>query len=62
MTPGTKRMLIGSFAVAGLVGIASVVDIFAGFPFAGRIMLDIMFILSAALIGYMGWDTWRELT
>ncbi|MFP6762686.1 MAG: hypothetical protein VB858_03685 [Planctomycetaceae bacterium] len=62
MTPGTKKMLIGSMAVAGLVGVAAIVDLVAGTPFGGQGMFDAMFLISAALIAYMGWDTWRELT
>lgn len=62
MTPKVKKMLFGSMGVAGVVGILALVDIIAGFPFAGQVMLDVMFILSAALVGYMGFDTYKELT
>lgn len=62
MTPGTKKMLIGSMAVSGLVLLAALADIITGQPFAGQTMFDVMFILSAAIVGYMGFDTWRELT
>jgi hypothetical protein len=62
MTPGTKRMLIGSIAASAIVGILSIVDLVAGVPFAGQTVLDIMFLASAGLIGYMGWDTYREIS
>jgi len=62
MTPGTKKMLIGSMSVAGLVGVAAIVDLMAGTPFGGRPGFDMAFLFSAALVAYMGWDTWRELT
>lgn len=62
MTPGTKRMLIGSIAASAIVGILSIVDLVADVPFAGQNVLDIMFLASAGLIGYMGWDTYRELS
>lgn len=55
-------MLIGSMAVAALVALAAVADIVTGTPFAGQVTFDIMFLLSAGIVGYMGWDTWRELT
>ena len=55
-------MLIGSMAVAGLVALAALADIFTDKPFAGQIMFDVMFLLSAGIVGYMAWDTWRELT
>ena len=62
MTPGTKKMLIGSMAVAALVAVAALADIITGAPFAGQVMFDVMFLISAGIVGYMGWDTWRELT
>ena len=62
MTPGTKRMLIGSIAASAIVGILSIVDLAAGVPFADQPVLDIMFLASAGLIGYMGWDTYREIS
>ncbi|MDA0588411.1 MAG: hypothetical protein O2820_08515 [Planctomycetota bacterium] len=62
MTPGTKKMLIGSMAVAVLVAVAALADIVTGAPFAGQVMFDVMFLISAGIVGYMGWDTWRELT
>ena len=62
MTPGTKKMLIGSMAVAGLVAVAALADIVTGAPFAGLVMFDVMFLVSAGIVGYMGLDTWRELT
>ncbi len=62
MTPGTKRMLIGSIAASAIVGILSIVDLVAGVPFAGQTVLDIMFLVSAGLIGYMGFDTYREMS
>jgi len=62
MTPGTKKMLIGSISVAGLVGVAAIADLIIGAPFGGRTMFDAGFLFSSALVAYMGWDTWRELT
>jgi hypothetical protein len=62
MTPGIKKMLFGSMGVSIVVGILSIVDIATGFPFGGQMVLDIMFILSAGLVGYMGFDTYKELT
>lgn len=62
MTPGIKRMLIGSIAASVVVGILSIVDMVVGVPFAGQTVLDIMFLVSSGLIGYMGFDTYRELS
>ena len=62
MTPKIKKILIASMAVTAVVAIASLVDIFTSVPFAGRKMLDLMFLASAGLIGYLGFDTWKELS
>jgi hypothetical protein len=62
MTPKIKNILMGSMAVTCIVAIAALVDIFTSVPFAGRTLLDIMFLVSAGLIGYMGFDTWKELS
>ena len=55
-------MLFGSMGVSIVVGILSIVDVATGFPFGGQMVLDIMFVLSAGLVGYMGFDTYKELT
>lgn len=57
----TKRMLIGSIAVAGIVALASVVDMITGYPFDGRMMLDIMFLIGAAITIYLGYDSFQDL-
>jgi len=62
MTPGIKKMLFGSMGVSIVVGILAIVDVATGFPFGGQMVLDIMFLLSAGLVGYMGFDTYKELT
>jgi hypothetical protein len=62
MTPGIKKMLIGSIGVSAVVGILAIVDVAMGTPFGGQTMLDIMFVLAAGLIGYLGFDTYREMT
>ncbi len=62
MTSGTKQMLIGSFAAAAVVGLLAILDMATGMPFAGEMVQDIMFLVSAALIGYMCFDTYKELS
>lgn len=62
MTSGVKQMLIGSFAAAAVVGLLAILDLVTGMPFAGEMVQDIMFLVSAALIGYMCFDTYKELS
>ncbi|VAX38958.1 hypothetical protein MNBD_PLANCTO02-1471 [hydrothermal vent metagenome] len=57
----SKKMIYGSWGVAGVVAIASLIDIFAGLPFGGQMMMDIFFMLGAGLIGYLGYDAYNDL-
>ena len=54
-------MLFGSMGAAGLVALAALIDMFSGFFFKQQIVMDIMFLIGAGLVIYMGWDSYREL-
>lgn len=62
MSNATKRMLIGSIVAAGIVAVTAAVDLCVGFPYSGQTLMDILFLVGAALVGYLGWDTYRELS
>ena len=57
----SKKMVFASFGVAGLVAILSLLDVILGIPFAGQTVMDILFILSAAIVGYLGWDAFKDM-
>lgn len=61
MADTPKRLVIGSMIVAGLVALAAILDMALGIPFARHMVLDILFLLSAALVGYLAWDAYRDL-
>ncbi len=61
MAKMAKNVIIGSMGVAGLVALLAILDLILGFPFQGQMIMDIMFILGAAMVGYMGWDSYRDL-
>ena len=46
--------------VAGLMGVLAIVDIVMGIPFGGQMVFDIMFILAAGLVAYMGIDCLKD--
>ena len=52
--------------VAALVGLVAVFDLIMGLigsssaPFAGQVTMDIMFLIAAGLIGWMGYDSLQE--
>jgi len=60
MSNSSKYMVFGSMGVAALVAVAALADIFMKVPFRGRVVMDIMFLLGAALVIFMGWDAYRE--
>ena len=62
MTNGMKKMVMGSMAVSGLVALSAIVDMVIGIPFSGRMVMDIMFIVSAAVVLYLGYDTYKEMS
>ena len=49
----TKNVIIGA--------LLAIVDLVVGFPFQGQMLMDIMFLVGAAMVGYMGWDSYRDL-
>lgn len=55
------KMIYGSYAVAGLVGLASILDMVTGIPFNGGWMLDIMYLLGSGIVGYMCYDAHKDL-
>lgn len=57
----TKNVVLGSIGVAGLVAVAAIIDIITGFPFAGLVIMDVTFLVGAAMVIYMGWDSYRDL-
>jgi hypothetical protein len=55
-------MIIGSMAAAGIVALLAVLDLVIKVPFAGYSpVMDILFLCSAAIVIYLGWDAYREL-
>jgi hypothetical protein len=56
-----KNLVFGSFGAAGLVAVLAILDIVTTFPFAGSMTMDILFILSAAIVGYLAWDAYKDM-
>ncbi len=57
-----KNLIIGSMIVAGLVAFLSLLDLILAIPFGGQMMFDIMMLVSAAIVGFMAWEAYRENT
>lgn len=58
-----KGLCYGAMGVAALLLLLFLLDLFAGFPFGGSpfIAVDVFGIIAAGIIGYLGWNTFREL-
>ncbi len=57
-----KWLCWGALGAAGLMALLFLLDLVAKFPFGGASkVLDVFGILASALVGYLAWDTLREL-
>lgn len=61
---GSKRMVIIAMVVAGAVALMALSDLIIGVPFGTHektLLMDILFIVSSALVLYLGWDAYKDL-
>ncbi|NBO90880.1 MAG: hypothetical protein EBV06_00965 [Planctomycetia bacterium] len=57
-----KWLCFGSMGVAGLLAVLFVLDLVAGFPFGrASVMVDIVGLLAAAVVVYLGYDAFNDL-
>ena len=58
-----KMLTIAGMSVAALLLFMFGLDLAAGFPFRkASIVMDVLFLVCAAMLGYMSWSTYREQT
>ena len=59
-----KRLALITMWVAGFVALLALMDLVIKIPFSGTEHsqpMDIMYLISSAIVGYLGWDAFREL-
>jgi hypothetical protein len=57
-----KRLCLASMGVAGFVLLLFALDLALGFPFSQvSALVDILGILTAGLVAYLGWDAYKDL-
>lgn len=56
-----KKMVLGSMGAAGLVALLAILDLALGIPFKRLVMMDVLFLISASMVLYMGYDSLRDL-
>jgi hypothetical protein len=61
LSSGPKKAVAFSSLAALIVALATIADLIVGYPFAGTVGFDILFLLSAANVLYLAYDTWRDL-
>jgi hypothetical protein len=62
VVPVMKKLCLTVLGIAALMAFLFLLDMFVGFPFAGAsITLDIFGILGGAVVGYLAWDSSREI-
>ncbi len=61
LSSGPKKAVALSALGALIVAVATVADLIFGYPFAGYVGFDILFLLCAANVMYLAYDTWRDL-
>ena len=54
MAGSSRGLVVASMGLAALMGLLAVADFATGVPFGSQVVFDVMFILSAALVIYMG--------
>ena len=60
MSSFSKNMVIIALVLTGIVAIGAAIDLAMGIPFGRNILLDVMFLLGAGMIGYMGYETFKD--
>ncbi len=61
MASQSRNIVFGSMGVAGLMGVAAILDLVLSVPFGGQMVWDIMLLLAAAIVIYMGIDCLKEI-
>lgn len=62
MTNAPKKLVIGSMAAAALVALVAILDLALKIPFAGRMVMDVTFLIGAGLVGYMCYESYKDMT
>jgi hypothetical protein len=56
-----KKLIYGAMGAAGLVALLAILDLSLKVPFGGYSMtMDILYLVAAAIVLFMGWETYRE--
>jgi hypothetical protein len=64
MTELPKRDVIASMVVAAIVAVMALLDLVMKIPFGGKhtMVMDILFIICAGIVGYLAWDSYKDMS
>ena len=60
MSNVSRYLVIVALVLAGIVGVSDALDLAIAIPYGRQIVLDVMFLIGAGLIGYMGYETFKD--
>lgn len=60
MSSFVKKILYTAWAIAFLAGVLAALDLVISKPFGGQQTFDICLLVSAALVGYMGFNVLKD--
>jgi hypothetical protein len=56
-----RAMTIAGMAIAGLIGLVFILDLALGIPFRRiSVVTDVVFVVSAGIVGYLAWSAFRD--
>jgi hypothetical protein len=61
MANTSQKVIAGSIVVAAAVALVALVDLGLKVPFGRQVVMDVLFLIGAALTIYMGIDAYREM-
>ncbi len=56
-----KQLIFASFGAAGFVALLCVLDLAVGIPYGRSMTLDILFLISSAIVAYLAWDAYKDI-
>jgi hypothetical protein len=61
MAGSSRGIVFASMGIAAVMALLAVADFATGVPFGSQVIFDVMFILAAALVVYMGVDCLKDM-
>ena len=60
MSGASQNIVFASLGIVGLMALAAIADLATGAPFGGQTVADVLFLVAAAMTGYIGFDCLKK--